>query len=528
MEMNFITYRQAEEIDQKTIEKGIPEKILMGLASQSAFITMLYLNLIKKQNFYIFLCGSGNNGGDGFTLAYLLLSSLKVKKKQIEIFCSQPKKETSQYYQNLLLNYKKSFYSLEDFISKFQINALISKYKKIIFIEALLGSGQKDLPKEPILQILKKLKKFKEIYKKKIIHIALDVPAGLSEEYQNFNSRSFLDFFDLPIPDFIFNFGLPKFVLGIHPKINAYSKIYYLPCGFDPKVEKEVVKNNTQFIQLKKTKNFEFLYKQKEDHKYTSGYGWIFAGSKNLEGASLLASKSFFYSGGGILHLIHFSKEKEIFLKFDPSIIYHHINEFKENYQNLKIPNCIAIGTGISSEDFKNYKFFFINFLKYLSKLENLPVILLDAYSTKLILESEYPENLKKYTIITPHLGEWKELGGAFPYLVKNWDLILEFHKKMNCSVLIKGSISFFIPYFFKEENKVYIWEKQNQNLATAGSGDILIGILCRYFSKMDNQKFPEFLLKGIELILSLQNEIAKDFSTSYEHLQKLKEFFRL
>lgn len=528
MEMNYITYKQAEEIDKKTIERGIPEKILMGLASQSALITMLHLNLINKRNFYIFLCGSGNNGGDGFTLAYLLISSLKVKSDQIEIFCSQPKKETSQYYQSLLFKIEKKFYTFEDFLKNFQIDPLLNQYKKVLFIEALLGSGQKDLPKEPILQILQKLKKFKEIYKKNIIHIALDVPAGLSEEYQNFSSRSFLDFFDLPIPDYIFNFGLPKLVLGIHPKINSYSKIYYLPCGFDPKVEKEVVKNNIQFIQLKKTKNFKFLYKQKEDHKYTSGYGWIFAGSKNLEGASLLASKSFFYSGGGILHLIHFSEERDIFLKYDPSVIYHHIDYFKENYQNLKIPNCIAIGTGISPEDYKKYKFFFINFLKHLSNLKNPPVILLDAYSTKLVLESDYPENLKQYTIITPHLGEWKELGGDFPYLVKNWDLILEFHKKLNCSVLIKGSISFFIPYRFKEEKKVYIWKKQNQNLATAGSGDVLVGTLCRFFSKIENQKFSEFLLKGIKTILSLQNEIATDYSTSYENLLKLKEFLKL
>ncbi|MFN3246849.1 MAG: bifunctional ADP-dependent (S)-NAD(P)H-hydrate dehydratase/NAD(P)H-hydrate epimerase, partial [Leptonema sp. (in: bacteria)] len=61
--MNLITFEQAKLIDKKTIEKGVDEKILMGLASQSALISMMHLNLVSKNYLYLFLCGSGNNGG---------------------------------------------------------------------------------------------------------------------------------------------------------------------------------------------------------------------------------------------------------------------------------------------------------------------------------------------------------------------------------------------------------------------------------------------------------------------------------
>ncbi len=525
MEVVNLTFEQAKIIDQRTIEKGVPEKILMGLASQSACITLQHLNLLKDSYFYIFLCGSGNNGGDGFALAYLMISSLYVKPNQIKVFYNPPKTESSQFYFDLLKQ-TVILHPLEEFLGNTFKQEELFLYKHIIFIEALLGSGQKDLPKEPISHILKKIQLYKQQFP--ITHIAMDIPAGLSEEYMNLNSNEFLNFFDLPIPDLIFSFGLPKLALSIHPKIHAKATIYHLPCGFDPVVQNEVINSSTKFLNLEKTDNFSFLLKEKFDHKYSSGYGWLFSGSKNLEGASLLASKAFFYSGGGILHLIHFSSEKEIFLNSDPSIIFRTIDIFIDQYRYLKLPNCIAIGSGVLPKDIETYKDFFIKFFQYLSQQQNVPIIILDAYATKFILDQEYPETLRKYTILTPHIGEWKELGGAFPYLVKNWQSILEFHHQLRCSILIKGSISFFLPYPFENyKNKVFLWKYQNQHLAVAGSGDVLVGLFLRIFSKLNSNNFSENLVFAIRTVLSLQNMIAFETSTSFEQLQNIKEFLK-
>ncbi|MFN3604522.1 MAG: NAD(P)H-hydrate dehydratase [Leptonema sp. (in: bacteria)] len=527
MEVNFVTFQQVKEIDQLTIQKSVPEKILMGLASQSIFISMYHLDLIHPKNVYIFLCGSGNNGGDGFALAYLMLSSMFLNSSNIKIYSNPPKSESSKYYQNLVKNYV-PLLSLEDFINQFYINEQLLSFDKLFFIEALLGSGQKDLPAKPYMDILKKITLLKEKFSNKIQYIAIDIPAGLSEEYSYVNPKEFIDFFQFCIPDIIFNIGLPKLAISFHPKISSESKIINLPCGFDPKVQEEVVKSKTEFVELPPVSHFDFIKKKKYDHKYTSGYAWIFSGSENFEGASFLASKAFFYSGGGILHLVYFSHHKEKFLHFDPSIIYHHIKDFDDKFYSLKIPNCIAIGSGISPNDIENYKFFFIKFLKYLSEFNHKPIIILDAYATKLILEAEYPEVLKRLTILTPHLGEWKELGGEFPYIVKNWDSILDFHKKLGCSILLKGSISFFLPYPSQEKkSKVYIWNHQNQNLSTAGSGDVLVGMLLRFFSKIDDNLFSDYLLLGIQTILTLQNLMAREYGTSFEYLKQIKEILK-
>ncbi|GIX41262.1 MAG: bifunctional NAD(P)H-hydrate repair enzyme Nnr [Leptospiraceae bacterium] len=515
--MNLITFEQSKHIDSKTIQKGVEEKILMGLAAQSAFITMLHHNFISKDNIYLFLCGSGNNGGDGLALAYLILGSRIVSKNQIYIFLKdKPKSVSSQFYYEMLLKNHLMIYPLEDIYNLNLIND-----KKIILIEGLLGSGQKNLPRSPYKEILEFIKKLKEKLKEKLIHIALDIPAGLSEEYDAFNEKEFLNFFGLSVPDYIFNFGLKKLVL-LHPLIHAQSKIFVLPCGFDPEEQSQIVKQQLEFIEWDLLNDFFYFKKRPYEHKYQSGYGWLFAGSNNMEGAAILSAKSFFYSGGGILHLIHFSNHRDLFLKIEPSIIYHHFEEWKENYINLKLPQCIVIGPGLSKNDIEIYQSDFIKFFQFLVSINHYPIIILDAYATTLILDKNFPEQLKPFTIITPHLGEWKLLKGEFPYLVSNWQYIEELYKTLGVSILIKGSISFFIPSYYFKERKVFVWKYQNPHLSVAGSGDVLTGIMMSYFSKNNHNSYKN-IANGMNLILSLQNKIAEKHSTAHDQINNLK-----
>jgi NAD(P)H-hydrate repair Nnr-like enzyme with NAD(P)H-hydrate dehydratase domain/NAD(P)H-hydrate repair Nnr-like enzyme with NAD(P)H-hydrate epimerase domain len=522
MEMNLITFEQAKLIDKKTIEKGVDEKILMGLASQSALISMMHLNLVSKNYLYLFLCGSGNNGGDGLALAYLLAGTPSIDQRQIIIYLKdQPRSESSQFYYQMLLKNQFNIKQLHEFDWNF-VN--LTKFEKIIVIEALLGTGQKNIVNEFYKKILTKIKLLKIEFKEKIVHLALDLPAGLSEEYENFNEKDYLSFFDLPIPDYIFNFGLKKLVL-LHPLIQSKSKIYVLPCGFDPESQQSVLRNQLEFIEWDQKENFEIFNKKPYEHKYQSGYGWLFAGSNNMEGAAILSTKAFFYSGGGILHLIHFSKNRDYFLNADPSVIFHHIEEWKESYQNLKLPNSIVIGPGISNIDIEKYKIYLLKFFNDIVQKKYFPKIILDAFATTLILDESYPKELLPYTIITPHLGEWKQLNGEFPYLVSNWEKIKKMYERLGVSILIKGSISFFMPSLLLKDAKpvVYVWKYQNPHLSVAGSGDVLTGIILSYFSKIKEMNIYN-LLEGLKTILTLQNHTAKNHSTAYDQVQNIRK----
>lgn len=523
MEINLITFEQAKQIDEKTIQKGIEEKILMGLASQSACITLQHLNFIHRDYHYIFLCGSGNNGGDGLALAYLLLSTTIVKPEQIFIYLKDsPKSHASQFYYELLKQNDIAIYPLEEFLQKD-----INLDKKNLIFEGLLGTGQRDLPRSPYKEILLRIKDIKNRNIQSVLHIALDLPAGLSEVYSEDNEESYINFFGLPIPDYILNFGLKKLAL-IHPLIQSYSKIYVLPCGFDPQVQNQVIKEQPKFKLWKYINDDELFRKKAFEHKYQSGYAWLFASSRNMEGAGILSAKSFFYSGGGILHFIHFSDNRKDFLQIEPSIIYHHIDEWKNHYKSVKLPRSIVMGPGLSKNDIETHKKNIFDFFHYLVSVNHYPILILDAYATKLVKEKDFPEKLKPFTIITPHLGEWKQLSGAFPFITSNWNKIFKLHEELGVSILLKSSISFFLPSIYFLENNmpvVYIWKYQNPHLSVAGSGDVLTGLISSYFSK-NNEYNLSNLVRGMNLILSLQFKIAKQHSTAYDQLTTLKNLF--
>ncbi len=488
---NCISFHQAKEIDEKTILKGVPETILMGLAAQSVVISLIHLDLVDHDYEYIFVCGRGNNGGDGLAIAYLLKGfnyDLNIK-----IFLQNtPKSESSLFYYHQLLKNQIQIQKLEDFI-----NEDFSNNQRKIIIEALLGSGQKDKPAGIFSEVLQKVKVLKN---SNSILISIDLPAGLSEIYENFEISLFEKFFDLSIPDYIFNFGYPKLATALHPLLNAKSKIFNLPCGFDPEVEKEVIENHLQVQILEEDLDFSFFKKKLNDHKYTAGYSWIFAGSKEMEGAAILSSQAFFASGGGILHLIYPDvSSKNSLLHFDPGIILHNFDSFFSEFENYKIPHTIGIGPGLSRSDIEKYKNYFIRLFNYLKNFKK-KFIILDAYATTLILDKQYPEELKPFTLITPHVGEWQQMGGIYPYLSSNIDKLYHFATTTRASVLIKGSISLFIPSIEKENRKIYIWQKQNSNLAIAGSGDVLTGIFCASFCKISFIELKDLIQKSLSL----------------------------
>ncbi|MFN3246441.1 MAG: NAD(P)H-hydrate dehydratase, partial [Leptonema sp. (in: bacteria)] len=180
---------------------------------------------------------------------------------------------------------------------------------------------------------------------------------------------------------------------------------------------------------------------------------------------------------------------------------------------------------GISNIDIEKYKIYLLKFFNDIVQKKYFPKIILDAFATTLILDESYPKELLPYTIITPHLGEWKQLNGEFPYLVSNWQKIKKLHERLGVSILIKGSISFFMPSLLLKDAKpvVYVWKYQNPHLSVAGSGDVLTGIILSYFSKIKEMNISD-LIEGLKTILTLQNHIAKNHSTAYDQVQNIRK----
>lgn len=131
------------------------------------------------------------------------------------------------------------------------------------------------------------------------------------------------------------------------------------------------------------------------------------------------------------------------------------------------VPKAIGIGMGLGQE-FQTQKGLY-DFLK-----QNKIPLLIDADALNILSKNkEWLSLVPENSIITPHPKELERLIGPWNDDFDRMEKVVNFSKKYNVVVVLKGSHTF----IFDKEN-IYINGSGNQALATAGSGDVLAGII--------------------------------------------------
>jgi hydroxyethylthiazole kinase-like uncharacterized protein yjeF len=149
------------------------------------------------------------------------------------------------------------------------------------------------------------------------------------------------------------------------------------------------------------------------------------------------------------------------------------------------IPKAIGIGMGMGQEP-KTIRAFY----KFLNTNE-IPVVIdadalnILAYNPKWLL------SLKKQTILTPHLKELERLIGNWGSDEEKFEKTLAFSKSLNCIVVMKGA-----PTYIFSGGKYFENCTGNPALATAGSGDVLAGIITSLLAQ--NYSAEEAALLGV------------------------------
>ncbi|MBI3394847.1 MAG: NAD(P)H-hydrate dehydratase [Spirochaetia bacterium] len=212
-----------------------------------------------------------------------------------------------------------------------------------------------------------------------------------------------------------------------------------------------------------------WFLKRPDDHKYTAGHGLLVGGSFGMEGAFLLAARSFFAAGGGILHaVLPPQSSRADLLSSEPSAMY------RDGFLELgRMPHSVGVGPGLSQADLAALSNPLLDFLSEWSRSDPQGWVILDASAASLILHPRYPESARARTILTPHGGEWKALGGP---AVDCADGLKSAHawnrSTTKANAHVKGAVSTLLT-----SQTSFIHAKPNPSLAAAGSGDCLTGI---------------------------------------------------
>ena len=198
------------------------------------------------------------------------------------------------------------------------------------------------------------------------------------------------------------------------------------------------------------------------DHKYSRGTLGVITGSAQFPGAAVLTSKAALATGLGVLRFHSSSGLAHLVLHATPEAL----------VQPGKV-DAWLVGSGVSDKKYSDYTTWLRHRWFKLMSAQSVPTVL-DAGAL------DWAGKLSQPTLITPHAGELAKLlvkrgiqvsSEAIEADPKKWSMIAT--EKLGVTVLLKGSTAYIAqPDFLIELPKATPW------LATAGSGDVLAGII--------------------------------------------------
>jgi NAD(P)H-hydrate epimerase len=210
--------------------------------------------------------------------------------------------------------------------------------------------------------------------------------------------------------------------------------------------------------------------REKFSHKGKFGRALMMAGSYGMMGAAVLSSRACLRSGAGLLTTYVPKCGYEILQTSVPEAMC--LTDQHEGHlttiPDVSIFDSIGIGPGLGkNEETKQV-------IHALFKQPELSLVI-DADALNLIAEDDFlKQNIPDNTILTPHPLEFKRLVGDWKDSREKLKKQMEFSKKNNCVVVLKGahtSVSC-------SDGNVYFNLTGNPGMATAGSGDVLTGII--------------------------------------------------
>lgn len=204
-----------------------------------------------------------------------------------------------------------------------------------------------------------------------------------------------------------------------------------------------------------------------EGHKSTFGHAWIMAGSDGKIGAAILAAKAALRSGCGLLSVATIPAAVTSVLSHLPEAMVID-REQKRKLAGMKTCDAIGFGPGIGIG--KKQAHLLSSLLKKFSK-----ALVIDADGITLL--SKHPKwykQLSSQIILTPHPIEFDRLSRPHHAAAERFATQAAFSKKHQVIVVLKGhrtTITF--PDGARYQNTT-----GNNGMATAGSGDVLTGII--------------------------------------------------
>lgn len=414
--------------DKKTSAK-IPEKELMYRAGRAVF------ELLPVSDNYAVVCGKGNNGGDGYVTADLLHGA----GRRVTVYnTANETTETAGYYLQKCIENGVKVVSYEN-----------QSFEETVIVDCIFGIGFHGTPSGREAEAIKKINKSNSYVVSVDINSGLDANNGLTE----LCVRS-----DLTVA------------------VQAYKPGHYLNSAKDViKKLKTVdigieIEGKTYKLCEKDDFKAVFPIRQNNSHKGTYGTAVLLGGCREYSGAVKLANMSLsaLKCGCGISRL---AVQESIADYVAPYLLESTLCPLKsfdhpELDKTFAKAASVGLGMGFGREDDR------VKAIEYALEKLKCP-LLIDADGLYALSKLDYKANGN--VVITPHAAEFARLCGKTvdEVLSDPIGLSAEYAKEHNVVVLLKGPST-----VITDGERVFIVDRGTPGMATAGSGDVLSGII--------------------------------------------------
>ncbi|MEL7148030.1 MAG: NAD(P)H-hydrate dehydratase, partial [Bacteroidota bacterium] len=472
--LKILSSNQIRHVDQFTIKKEPISSIDLMERASAAFTDWFLEKCPHGVTVHIF-CGIGNNGGDGLAIARMLV----LRKYQVKVHVIGDIERGSKEFK---INFKRLRNLIEIDLLK-STQSLHAIADEDVIIDAIFGSGLSRAVEGFHADVIN------FINYQNAVKIAVDISSGLlADEFTKGNA--------IVRPDFTVAFQVPKLAF-LFPESYPYVGEWQV---IDIGLNKRYIAGLESNYHLLQEADLQSLIppRTKFTHKGKAGKVLLIAGSTGKAGAAILSSRAILRAGAGLL-TVRTPQECLVPLQAAVPEAMVDVDAHQDNFSfppSVKLYNSIAVGPGLG-----------VNFVTHQAVGQLLKIckdpIVLDADALNIIAEQpELLSDVPPNSIMTPHPLEFQRLVGEWENDFEKLEKQIEFSLKYSVNLVVKGAHS----CITNTKGEVFFNDSGNPGMATAGSGDVLTGILAGLLAQ---QISPENTLKAGVFIHGVAGDIA-------------------
>lgn len=436
----------------------IPGTVLMENAGRGSVDVLKNYFDLNGLNVLI-VCGKGNNGGDGFVIA----RHLRNNGSNVKIVLLGRREELRG---DALLNYqilKKGKFEVIEANS-------IAKLRKVFYgnnydciVDAIFGTGFKGKPEGIFFEAIKLINRTDSFV------LSVDIPSGINGDTGRFEGICV-------VADATAVMCLPKRGNYLLPGRTFCGDIYLIDIGVPYELIEEGFPQVIEYDDV-----YSILpWRDPAGNKGTFGQVLIIAGARGFSGAAAMASISCLRTGAGLVRLaapegIMDSLEAKLL-----EVVKVPLSQTDEETISAKAIDTILpllektdvaiIGPGLTTNNET------ARFVKNLLPLIKIPLII-DADALNIVSQDlKILRKLKTDFILTPHPGELSRLTNLPIEKIneERIDIAGNYAKEFGGILILKGAPTIIAT----PDGEIYLNPTGNSGLATAGSGDVLVGMI--------------------------------------------------